>query len=566
MSIDLIASSFSSSSEAVKQTIMTTTSTAAATVFQFESQLVLILLVTPLASAVAVSIIRNKRAIEIATLASTLILLVNGIVVAAEIIERKSISAFDEIFYVDSLGAIIIISIAIVGFASSLHSINYIGRQYERGILDRKYFVRYYQGFNVFLFTMMLVPIANSAGLMWAAIEATTLISVLLIMIYIKRSSIEASWKYLVIATVGLSFALFGTILFEYSEEPQLLSVSASGEGETLEEGSSSRGNEAPEGIKWSNMAAESSSKNNNENNSIDSGGGLWHPDPVLIKVAFIFVLIGYGTKAGLAPMHTWLPDAHSEAPTPVSALLSGVLLNCSMYGIIRFHMVTSNAIGPEFSSQLLVILGIVSAGIAAASIYFQKDMKRMLAYSSVEHMGIISAAVGFGGFFGIYGAMLHIINHAIVKPLMFLASGSISQKYETKSIANITGVIRVMPLSGIMFLVGGMAILGMPPFNIFFSEFLIFSSAMQTGQYLSFSLLLLFIALIFAGFIRHIVRMVFGSPPAGMTRGEMGKLSVIPMLMLAGLALVLGVHIPEPLQILSNDIAELIVVHDGGT
>lgn len=552
--IDLIASS-SSSSEALKQAVITTT-TAATTTFQLESLLVLILLVTPLASAVAVSILRSKRAIEIATLSSTFILLVNGIIVAAEIIERKSISAFDEIFYVDSLGAIIIISIAIVGFASSLHSINYIGRQYERGILDRKYFVRYYQGFNVFLFTMMLVPIANSAGLMWAAIEATTLISVLLIMIYIKRSSIEASWKYLVIATVGLSFALFGTILFDYSEGAALPLLSGNSEGEAaLAEGDISSGSEAPEGIKWSNMAAAGG-----------SDGGLWHPDPVMIKVAFIFILIGYGTKAGLAPMHTWLPDAHSEAPTPVSALLSGVLLNCSMYGIIRFHMVSSNAIGPEFSSQLLVILGIVSAGIAAASIYFQKDMKRMLAYSSVEHMGIISAAIGFGGFFGIYGAVLHIMNHAIVKPLMFLASGSISQKYETKSIANITGVIRVMPLSGILFLVGGIAILGMPPFNIFFSEFLIFSSAMQTGQYLSFSLLLLFIALIFAGFIRHLVRMVFGSPPAGMTKGEMGKLSVIPMVMLAVLALVLGVHIPEPLQVLSNNIAELIVVHDGGT
>ncbi|HEX7031504.1 MAG TPA: hydrogenase 4 subunit F [Nitrososphaera sp.] len=547
MGIDLIASSASSAAAAAATTTM----------FQFESLLILILLATPLASAIAVSIIRSRRAVEIATLSSTFILLVTGIIVAAEIIERKSISAFDETFYVDSLGAIIIISIAIVGFASSLHSINYIGRQYERGTLDRKYFVRYYQGFNVFLFTMMLVPVANSAGLMWAAIEATTLISVLLIMIYIKQSSIEASWKYLVIATVGLSFALFGTILFDYSEAAQLLSLSASGEGGNFAEGSS----EAPEGIKWSSMAAGSSGASGDSGN-----GGLWHPDPFLTKVAFIFILIGYGTKAGLAPMHTWLPDAHSEAPTPISALLSGVLLNCAMYGIIRFHMASSNAIGPEFSSQLLVILGIVSAGIAAASIYFQRDMKRMLAYSSVEHMGIISAAIGFGGFFGIYGAVLHIINHAIVKPLMFLASGSISQKYETKSIANITGVIRVMPLSGIMFLVGGLAILGMPPFNIFFSEFLIFGSAMQTGQYLPFSLLILFVALIFAGFIRHLVRMVFGSPPAGMTRGEMGKLSVIPMLLLAGLALVLGVHIPEPLQVLSNNIAELIVVHDGGT
>jgi hydrogenase-4 component F len=290
------------------------------------------------------------------------------------------------------------------------------------------------------------------------------------------------------------------------------------------------------------------------------------HVDPILIKVAFVFILIGYGTKAGLAPMHTWLPDAHSEAPSPVSALLSGVLLNCAMYGIIRFHIFTSNIIGSGFSNQLLIIFGIASTGIAAASIYFQKDMKRMLAYSSVEHMGIISTAIGFGGFLGIYGAILHIINHAIVKPLMFLASGSISQKYETKSIEKIRGVVKVMPITGMLFLIGAIAILGIPPFNIFVSEFLIFSSGVQSGQYLPFSLLLLFLLLIFAGFIRHLIRIVFGLPPDKMTKGEIGKLSVIPMLILAGLAVMLGLHIPHSLVTLTNDIASLIISNHGVT
>jgi hydrogenase-4 component F len=257
--------------------------------------------------------------------------------------------------------------------------------------------------------------------------------------------------------------------------------------------------------------------------------------------------------------MHTWLPDAHSEAPTPVSALLSGVLLNCAMYGIMRFHIVTSNVIGSSFSSQLLIIFGILSAGIAAASIYFQKDMKRMLAYSSVEHMGIISTAIGFGGFLGIYGAILHIINHAIVKPLMFLSSGSISQKYDTKSIEQISGVAKTMPITGILFLIGGMAILGIPPFNMFVSEFLIFSSGIQSGQYLAFSLLLLFLVIIFAGFIRHLIKMIFGSPSPKITRGDMGKLSVIPMLILAALAVILGLHVPHSLHILTNQIANLM-------
>src|SRR5579884_1101229 len=185
--------------------------------FDFENLIIISLLITPLVSAAIVSTIRHKKAIEIVTSVSAFLLLVQGVILASDIIQKKSISAFDEIFYVDSLSVIIIVSIAIVGFVSSLHSISYIGKQYKQGAFDKKHFVRYYQGFNVFLFTMILVPIANNTGLMWAAIEATTLISVLLIMIYVKKSAIEASWKYLVIATVGLSLALFGTILFDYS-------------------------------------------------------------------------------------------------------------------------------------------------------------------------------------------------------------------------------------------------------------------------------------------------------------------------------------------------------------
>lgn len=525
--------------------------------FDFENLIIISLLITPLVSAAIVSTIRHKKAIEIVTSASAFLLLVQGVILASDIIQKKSISAFDEIFYVDSLSVIIIVSIAIVGFVSSLHSISYIGKQYKQGALDKKHFVRYYQGFNVFLFTMILVPIANNTGLMWAAIEATTLISVLLIMIYVKKSAIEASWKYLVIATVGLSLALFGTILFDYSAGTTTSSTESS--GQNLLQGNNKNNNIVSEGIKWSAVFGHGSgsSSSSSNNNSINN---TWHIDPLIIKVAFIFILIGYGTKAGLAPMHTWLHDAHSEAPTPVSALLSGVLLNCAMYGIMRFHIVTSNVIGSSFSSQLLIIFGIISAGIAAASIYFQKDMKRMLAYSSVEHMGIISTAIGFGGFLGIYGAILHIINHAIVKPLMFLASGSISQKYETKSIEHIGGVIKIMPVTGILFLIGGMAILGIPPFNIFVSEFLIFSSGIQSGQYLPFSLLLLFLLGIFAGFIRHLIKMFFGLPPSRITKGEMGKLSVIPMLILAGLAIVLGLYIPHSLHILTNDITKLMI------
>src|SRR5574338_1492681 len=400
---------------------------------------VLALLLTPVISGVLVTFLRKKRAIEMITTTSMGLILAQCLFLVSEISSKKAISAFDGFFYADAVSAFIVLPIAGVGFVTSLYSINYIGRQYDTGILDQKRLVRYYQEFNAFIFTMLLVPLSNNVGIMWIAIEATTLVSVLLIMLYVKESAIEASWKYLIVATVGLSFALFGIILFYYANL-----VPA----------------DQQEGMNWTNLL-----------------GNAKMLDPNIVKIAFVFVLVRFGTKAGLAPMHTWLPDAHSEAPTPVSALLSGVLLNCAIYGIIRFHMISSAGMGSGFSGELLIILGIVSMGIAAVSIYFQKDMKRLLAFSSIEHIGIISVAIGFGGFLGIYGGMLHLINHSIAKPLMFFASGTISQKYETKAISKIRGIITTMPFTGVLFLIGGLSIIGLPPFGIFLSQFFVLSS-----------------------------------------------------------------------------------------
>jgi hydrogenase-4 component F len=496
------------------------------------SVLVLSLLLTPAASGLLVTVTCKKRRAEIITIVSAVLVLVQVALLVADVISEKQITAFGDLFLLDAFGAVVMLPIAGVGLISALYSVNYMGRQYDHGTIDDKRIIRYYQGFNIFMLTMLLVPVSNNMGTMWVAIEATTLVSVLLIMLYTKENAIEAAWKYLIIATVGLSFALFGTVFFYYAN---ITAVPAEAGSETA--------------MNWSDMVAHAKLL-----------------DPNIVQTAFIFVLIGFGTKAGLAPMHTWLPDAHSEAPTPVSALLSGVLLNCSIYGILRFHIITSGTLGDSFSSTLLVILGVVSVGIAAASIYFQKDMKRMLAYSSVEHMGIISLAFGFGGFFGIYGALLHIINHAIAKPLMFFASGSISQRYETKSMSEIRGVIRTMPITGGLFLIGGLAIVGMPPFNVFMSEFMILGAGFGSGQFLASSLVVVFLIVVFAGFMRHLIRMVFGNPkpksPAVIdyraSNKEMGKLSVVPMAVLAALVIVLGFYVPQPLQTLVSDVMDI--------
>lgn len=496
------------------------------------SMLILSLILTPMAGAVAVTLLRKKRAAEITTVATASLVMVQAIALVAAVIAEKKIFAFGDLFYLDALGALVLLPVAGVGFISSLYSINYMGRQYEQGLVDEKHINRYYQGFNIFLLTMLFVPVSNSMGAMWVAIEATTLVSVLLIMLYTKESAIEAAWKYLIIATVGLSFALFGTVFFYYANVTGV------------------PGTDPNIAMNWTNMVANSKLL-----------------DPNIIKIAFIFILVGFGTKAGLAPMHTWLPDAHSEAPTPVSALLSGVLLNCSIYGILRFQIITSGTLGPEFPSQLLLIFGVVSIGIAAASMYFQKDMKRMLAYSSVEHMGIVALGVGFGGFIGIYGALLHIVNHAIAKPLMFFASGTISQRYGTKAMSEIKGIIKAMPVTGVLFLIGGLAIVGMPPFNIFVSEFMILSAGFGSGQFLASSLVIGFLVVIFAGFMRHLIRMVFGSPeesgkrvPADVAtkKDEMGLLAVIPMIILVAFVIILGFYIPQPLQALAGDVLQI--------
>jgi hydrogenase-4 component F len=497
------------------------------------STLILTVLLTPALAVGAVTLTHRKRSAEIITVASVLLVVIQTLGLVAGVISEGQFSALSGFLYLDAFGALILIPIAGVGFVAALYSVSYMGTQYERGVVDDRHIVRYYQGFNGFVLTMLVVPLANNMGLMWVAIEATTLVSVFMIMLYTNQGAMEAAWKYLIVATVGLSLALLGIILFSYANTNISPSAAASGSG-----------------MNWTSMAADAKLL-----------------DPGIVKIAYVFVLVGLGTKAGLAPMHTWLPDAHGEAPTPVSALLSGVLLNCAIYGVLRFNIIASGTLGPGLPSELLILLGLLSMGVAAASIYFQKDMKRMLAYSSVEHMGIVSLSVGFGGFIGLFAALLHVVNHAIAKPLMFFASGTVSQRYETKVMAEIKGVIKTMPVTGALLLVGGLAIAGMPPFNIFLSEFLVMTSGFGTGQFLAGSLMILLLVVIFAGFLRHLVPMVFGSTkrpgravPADARPGEdrAGKLAILPMAILVGLVIILGFYIPQPLQTLIRDAVQV--------
>ncbi len=435
---------------------------------------------------------------------------------------KSRIFAFGENLMMDPLAALFVLLITSVGLLSAIYAAGYLFREGDAAISPLR-LRRYAFFFHLFLFTMLLTVFSNNLGLMWIAIEGTTLASAFLVNVDDKKSSIEAAWKYLILCTVGIALALFGIILVYYSA----ISKMSGGERELL--------------LNWTFLLDKSKSL-----------------DPQTIKLAFIFILVGYGTKAGLAPFHSWLPDAHSQAPSPVSALLSGVLLSCATYGILRFHILVQAATGSSFSGSLLVLFGLISVAVATPFILEQSDYKRLLAYSSVEHMGLAAVGFGFGGVWGTYGALLHIVNHAVTKSLLFYSSGHLLHHFQTKEIKKIEGIFRKNPFLGSVFFFAALAIAGMPPFSIFVSEFFILSAVFSAKRFVVCTILLFLLALIFAGFLRHAGQMTFGSPKEP-HRPEKSFLmdSVLGLGML--LILVMGFYIPAPFHELIKE-ASLIV------
>src|SRR5659263_93245 len=450
---------------------------------------------------------RSKKHVETVSLIGSIATLILGLILVKNVYQNGTVIAWTNALFADAFSAFIVLIVSIVGFVASVYSIGYMGHEFKHGIMDLRKLKLYYILFHSFMFTMLLVGVTNNLGL-WIAIEMTTLVSALLMILHTKKSSVEAALKYMIICTVGITFALFGTILTYYGAVKIL--------------------GESGDALNWTTLIAVAD-----------------RFDPTIMKLAFIFILIGYGTKAGLAPMHTWLPDAHSEAPTPVSALLSGVLLNCAMYGIIRFYSIATKSTGIEFTSNLLIVFGLLSLGIAMPFIILQEDYKRMLAYSSVEHMGIIAIGIGFGGTFGVFGALLHMFNHAMTISLMFFGAGNVLLKHGTKEIDKVSGVVKSMPVTGAMLLIGGLAITGSPPFSIFISEFIILWAGFIQGHILASVLFLIFIIMIFAGFFYNLSKMIFGNPQPGITQGEVSRWTLGAMVILVVFVFVLGVYIP---------------------
>ena len=408
----------------------------------------------------------------------------------------------------DSLG-LLFLSIASVLFAAvAVYTVGYLSREAGRTVTDME------EGFIFkdepeamfigcllfFLATMSLVCLSRDMGLMWVAVEATTLVSAPLITFHRHHRSLEAAWKYLLICSVGIAIALLGNFFLAYA-----------GHGKVH--------------LNLGNLTA--------------AAPGL---DPLWLKAAFLMFLVGYGTKMGLAPMHTWLPDAHSEAPSMVSTLLSGALLNCAFLGILRGHSVLSAAGLGRFSGELLIFFGLLSMTMAAIFIIRQRDYKRMLAYSSIEHMGILSLGVGIGGIAGT-GALLHAVSHSFTKGLLFMAAGQILHVYKTKTAGEVRAVLSRLPLTGALWVAGFLAICGSPPFGLFLSELTILKGILQNGRWGVATLYMVALGVIFIAMARIVLPMGFGREETVRHREALWYAVPVSILLLA--VLILGLYVP---------------------
>jgi hydrogenase-4 component F len=431
------------------------------------------------------------------------------------LVDGRATLFWGDYIIIDRASAWIILCTSIVYFLASIYAIGYMRLLKE----DERLF-RFYALFAGFGLTTLVGPLMNSVGIYWIAIELTTLVSTFLVAFERVAESMEAAWKYIMVVSAGISLALLGTILFYWAGSFVL--------GPTYQ-------------MTWA-VLTEAAPKMN----------------PVLLILAFLLVLVGFGTKVGLAPMHSWLPDAHSESPAPVSAMLSGALLNTAMIGIVRFLSITRAADLGHLPQLVLVAFGALSLLIGALFIVRQHGIKRLMAYSSIEHMGVVALGFGFGGPLGVGGALYHMLNHSLNKSLMFFGAGNMMRAYGTKEIAHINGVNKYFPVQGALWLAGAIAITGAPPFGLFLSEFTIMRAGLKPSFSWAVYVMAILLIVIFIGFMNHFRTMYYG--PAFDEPAPMGKVSAwceVPMWLALFPLLVLGLWWPADIWTYLTSVAQ---------
>jgi len=434
----------------------------------------------------------------------------------------------ERLIYIDALSALFMLLIGLIGVFTAIYSMKYMLNEEEEKLRNPWKLRIFYILFNLFILSMLCMVTVNSLGVYWVAIEASTLFSAFLVGYYSQKKPIEAAWKYIILCTVGIAFALIGLILTYYAVQKTHGDIS--------------------QGLDWVYLLSIAN-----------------RLDPNLIKASFIFILIGFGTKAGLAPMHNWLPDSYSEAPTPASALLSGILSKCALYGIIRYSILSGLVLGKGFSQQFLLFFGLFSLAIAVPFILLQKNIKRLLAYSSIEHIGIIATGLGFGTPIAVFGALFHMFNHALAKSILFFTAGNLSLKFHTKEIPQIQSAIKFMPITGTLLLITGLALAGMPPFSVFMSEFYIAWGGFTSQAWIQSLLFIFLLVIVFGGFSYQLIQMTVGPSPLptettkAIPMGEMNRSGLIAVILPFLLLLIFTWWLPGPLVTLLHQAVTIV-------
>jgi hydrogenase-4 component F len=473
-----------------------------------------LILAIPAATAVLLAATPGYRASARLNMASALL----TFLAALSLFASNSATQTGSYILVDDLNIVFIVLNTFVAFTTSVFSASYIAHERETGRLAPIQLRFYHAMYQLLLFAMNLALVANNIGLMWVAIETATLTTVLMVGIYGTPEAIEAAWKYFILGSVGIALALFGTILVYMAARPVV--------GEGLD------------GMVWTVLIAHVAAF-----------------DPAQLDLAFVFLLLGYGAKVGLVPLHAWLPDAHSEGPTPISAVLSGLLLNVALYAVLRFKLLLDGNPAAIAPGPLMAMLGLLSLVFAALMLYRRRDIKRMFAYSSIEHMGVIAFAFGIGGPLANFAGLLHMIMHSLTKSAIFFTVGHIAQLKGSQKIADVRGLTVTHPLLGWCLVVGVFAIAGLPPLGMFMSEFLVVGSTFARAPWLAIPLVAgLLIA--FGALLLRLQGMAFGAP-TGSTAPV--RASYLPILAHLGLVLAAGVYLPPPLIAWFQHVAGLL-------
>lgn len=424
----------------------------------------------------------------------------------------------NNLLFLDSLNGVLILVILFISLFVSIYSIGYMKKEIESGIPIKKV-NEFFFWMNLFIAVMLLLSLSNNFGILWIAIEGTTLATAFLISFYRSKEAVEAGWKYIMLCSIGIGFALFGIIVIYFA------SFSVVGEG--------------LEALNWTNI--------------YEAADKL---DKRILLIGFIFIVVGFGTKVGFSPLHFWLPDAHSQAPTPISALMSGVLLNCAFYSIVRVQAILNHQGSGNISDKFLLFFGLLTVIVSALFILRQTDYKRLLAYSSMEHMGIIAFAFGINTKMTVFAGLYHLINHAVVKTSIFMTVGSILTALHSKEIFNIKGLLKSMPYTSSLLILTVFAITGTPPFSIFMSELYIILSAFKESYATEVVILLLGLTVIFGGFIYHFLNMLMGDSDK---KYKENPVLLLPVVVLVIVSVISSFYLPDKVVVLINNAVDIV-------